>query len=151
VTTKGAKGLREAAVIPHYGAETQHGICHVSDEVLAPRLIGQDPTAHEALVALMDRLIKRNPYAKGAIEMACVDLAAKAAGVPADALFGGRVRERITVLWVLASGDSRKDCNEAEEKLAKGLHNLFLVKIGHGDPLTMPVRTQARNVRSLAV
>jgi muconate cycloisomerase len=140
---EGREGLGEAAIIPHYGAETQHGICQVISEILAPHLVGQDPTALEALLARMDGLIKRNFYAKGAIEMACVDLAAKAARLPADALFGGRVHDRIPVLWVLGTGDARKDTEEAEEKLAQGRHNLFLVKIGHGDPLADVARAVA--------
>jgi muconate cycloisomerase len=105
----GREGLGEAAIIPHYGAETQHGICQVISENLAPNLVGQDPMALGALLTRMDQLIKRNSYAKGAIEMACVDLAAKAAGLPADALFGGRARDRFPVLWVLGTGDARKD------------------------------------------
>jgi muconate cycloisomerase len=140
---EGREGLGEAAIIPHYGAETQHGICQVISENLAPNLVGQDPMALGALLTRVDQLIKRNSYAKGAIEMACVDLAAKAAGLPADALFGGRARDRIPVLWVLGTGDARKDTEEAEEKLAQGRHNLFLVKIGHGDPLADVARAVA--------
>jgi muconate cycloisomerase len=137
---EGREGLGEAAIIPHYGAETQYGICQVISEILAPHLIGQDPTAFGTLLMRMDRLIKRNSSAKGAIEMACVDLAAKAAGLPADALFGGRTHDRIPVLWVLGTGE---DTEEAEEKLAQGRHNLFLVKIGHGDPLADVARAVA--------
>jgi len=76
---EGREGLGEAAIIPHYGAETQHGICQVISEILVPHLLGQDPTAFGTLLTRMDQLIKRNFYAKAAIEMACVDLAAKAA------------------------------------------------------------------------
>lgn len=46
----------------------------------------------------MDKQIKGNKYAKGTLEMACVDLVARAAGVPAYQLFGGQVRDR-PVLW----------------------------------------------------
>jgi muconate cycloisomerase len=140
---EGREGLGEVAIIPHYGAETQPGACQVIDDVLAPNLLGKDPTSIEALTAQMDQLIKRNAYAKAAVEMACVDLAAKAAGLSADALFGGRVREQIPILWVLATGDADKDIAEAEEKLEQRLHKLFLVKIGHGDPLTDVARAVA--------
>jgi L-alanine-DL-glutamate epimerase-like enolase superfamily enzyme len=137
------EGLGEVAIIPHYGAETQRGACQVIDDVLAPNLLGKDPKSIEALTAQMDQLIKRNAYAKGAVEMACVDLVAKAAGLSADALFGGRVRKQIPILWVLATGDADKDIAEAERKLEQGLHKLFLVKIGHGDPLTDVARAVA--------
>jgi muconate cycloisomerase len=140
---EGGEGLGEVGIIPHYGAETQRGVCQVIKDVLAPSLLGKDPASIEALTAQMDELIKRHAYAKGAIEMACVDLAAKAAGVSADALFGGRVREQIPILWVLATGDSAKDIAEAEKKLEERLHNLFLVKIGHGDPLADVARAVA--------
>ena len=130
----GCEGVGEAGIIPHYGAETHHGICQLVEETIAPCIIGRDPTSLETLVGTMDKQIKGNSYAKGAVEMACVDLAARAAGVPAHQLFGGLVRDRIPVLWVLATGDAKADTAEAEEKLAAGLHNLFLVKVGGGDP-----------------
>lgn len=77
------------------------------EQDLAPHLIGSDLRAFEVVVASMERWIKRNLYAKAAIEIACVDLTAKAAGLPASALFGGRVRERLPVLLVLGSGVCR--------------------------------------------
>jgi muconate cycloisomerase len=82
---EGREGLGEVAIIPHYGAETQRGACQVIDHVLAPNLLGKDPTSIEALTAQMDQLIKRE----------------------------------------------------------QRLHNLFLVKIGHGDPLTDVARAVA--------
>jgi muconate cycloisomerase len=126
---EGRIGVGETGIIPHYSTETQHGICQVVEETIAPCLIGRDPTSLETLIAAMDTQVKGNNYTKGAVEMACVDLAARAAGVPAHQLFGGQVRDRIPVLWVLATGDAKADTAEAEEKLAAGLHNLFLVKL----------------------
>jgi muconate cycloisomerase len=132
---EGREGVGEVGVIPHYGAETQHGICQLVEETVAPCLIGRDPRALEALIGAMDRQVKGNNYAKGAVEMACVDLVARAAGVPAYEFFGGLVRDRIPVLWVLGTGEAKADTAEAEEKLAAGLHKLFLVKLGSGDPV----------------
>jgi muconate cycloisomerase len=103
---EGREGLGEVAIIPHYGAETQRGVCQVIADVLAPNLLGKDPTSIEALIAQMDQLIKRNAYAKGAVEMACVDLAVKTVGLSADALFGGRVRGADT--GTLGAGDGRR-------------------------------------------
>jgi muconate cycloisomerase len=132
---EGRDGVGEVGIIPHYGAETQHGICQLVGESIAPSLIGRDPRSLETLIGAMDKEVKGNRYAKGAVEMACVDLVARAAGLPAHQLFGGQVRDRIPVLWVLGTGEAKADIAEAEEKLAAGLHNLFLVKVGTGDPV----------------
>ena len=130
----GNEGIGEAPVIPHYGAETVEGIKLLIDDYLGPSVIGQNPAALEAILLTMDKIVKDNAYAKGVVEMACVDLTARSFGVSAAALFGGAVRERIPALWVLGTGDAAKDIAEAEEKMAAGLYKLFLVKIGNGDP-----------------
>jgi muconate cycloisomerase len=132
---EGREGMGEVGIIPHYCAETQHGICQLVEETIAPYLIGRDPRSLETLIGAMDQQIKGNRYAKGAVEMAYVDLVARSAGVPAYQLFGGQVRDRIPVLWVLGTGEAEADIAEAEDKLAAGLHNLFLVKVGSGDPV----------------
>ncbi|MBA2933908.1 muconate cycloisomerase [Sphingomonas sp. CGMCC 1.13654] len=131
---EGHEGLGEASVIPHYGAETIEAIQLVIDRYLAPALIGRDPAAFEALVAAMDVTIKDNGYAKAAIEMACVDLAARRLGVPASALFGAAVRDTLPILLVLGGGEADADCALADEMLDKRLHNRFLVKIGKAEP-----------------
>ena len=71
---------------------------------LAPALIGKDPRAYEAHVALMQAL--RRPSAGGmvqqaigAIENALLDLKARALSVPVYELLGGPVRDRIRVYW----------------------------------------------------
>jgi L-alanine-DL-glutamate epimerase-like enolase superfamily enzyme len=73
-------------------------------EQLAPVLIGKDPRAVEAHVALLQAL--RRPaaggmvqQAVGAIENALLDLKAKALGVPVYELFGGPVRDTQRVYW----------------------------------------------------
>ena len=44
------------------------------------------------------------------------------------------MRDRVPVLWTLASGDPVQEVDEAERKLAARLHNVFKVKIGALDP-----------------
>jgi muconate cycloisomerase len=131
---EGREGIGEAPVIPHYGAETVEGIKLVIDDYLAPALIGHDPAALEAVLALMDKVVKDNAYAQASVEMACVDLVTPSLGVSAATVFGGAVRDRIRTLWVLGIGEAEKDIADAEEKLDAKLHDLFLVKIGKTDP-----------------
>jgi galactonate dehydratase len=73
-------------------------------EQLAPVLIGKDPRAVEAHVALLQAV--RRPSAGGmvqqaigAIENALLDVKARALGVPVYELFGGPVRDRQRVYW----------------------------------------------------
>ena len=67
-------------------------------------LIGKDPAAFGRLAADLRNGVRMAPggvadQAVAAIENACLDLAAKAAGVPVYALFGGPMRERVKLYW----------------------------------------------------
>jgi muconate cycloisomerase len=128
----GNEGLGEASVIPHYGGETVEAIKVVIDDYLAPAVIGACAADLEALHERMNNTLKENHYAKAALEMACVDLAARNLGVAASTLFGGAVRDRLRVLLVLGYGEAERDIALAEEKLAERVHDLFLVKVGKG-------------------
>src|SRR6202012_448877 len=80
--------------------------------------------------ARMDAAAKRNNAAKAAIDTALFDAVGKTLNIPAALLLGGIVRNRIPVLWTLASGDPEQEIAEAEAKLAARLHNTFKVKVG---------------------
>jgi galactonate dehydratase len=73
-------------------------------EQLAPVLIGKDPRAVEAHVALLQAVRRPSAggmvqQAVGAIENALLDVKARALGVPVYELFGGPVRDRQRVYW----------------------------------------------------
>ena len=79
------------------------GLSRVIDE-LAPTLVGKDPRAWEAHVALMYALRRQATggvvqQAIGAIENALLDVKARALGVPVYELFGGPVRDRVRLYW----------------------------------------------------
>jgi muconate cycloisomerase len=93
----------------------------------------------------MDQAAKRNNAAKAAIETALFDAVGKTLGVPASLLLGGAVRDRVPVLWTLASGDPGQEIEEAERKLAARLHDTFKVKIG-----AQPVDADLARLRRLA-
>ncbi|WP_298146508.1 muconate/chloromuconate family cycloisomerase, partial [uncultured Acinetobacter sp.] len=50
--------------------------------------------------------------------------------LPLSELLGGRLRDSVPVLWVLASGDTEKDIAEAQQMLEAKRHNFFKLKIG---------------------
>src|SRR5689334_1817296 len=132
----GAEGIGEAATLggPRWSEESVESIKATIDAYLAPALVGERADRFEAAGARMDEAAKRNNAAKAAIETALFDAVGKTFGVPASLLFGGAVRERVPVLWTLASGDPGQEIEEAERKLAARLHDTFKVKIGAQSP-----------------
>jgi muconate cycloisomerase len=82
----------------------------------------------------MGKAATRNFSAKGALESALVDAVGKTLGLPASALLGGVVRQRIGVIWALASGDSAQELEEAKEKLRLREHQDFKIKFGFNRP-----------------
>ncbi|MFE0752890.1 muconate cycloisomerase family protein [Inquilinus sp. NPDC058860] len=132
----GAEGIGEAATLggPRWSEESVESIKAAIDHYLAPALIGQRADRFEAAGTRMDAAAKRNTAAKAAIETALYDAVGRSLGVPASLLLGGVVRDRIPVLWTLASGDPGQEIEEAEGKLAARLHRTFKVKVGAQDP-----------------
>jgi muconate cycloisomerase len=132
----GAEGIGEAATLggPRWSEESVEAIKANIDAYLAPALVGARADHFEAAGLRMDQAAKRNNAAKAAIETALFDAVGKTVGLPASALLGGAVRDRIPVLWTLASGDPEQEVDEAERKLGARLHRTFKVKIGAQSP-----------------
>jgi len=132
----GAVGIGEAATLggPRWSEESVEAIKANIDTYLAPALQGISADRFEVAGAAMDAAAKRNNAAKAAIETAMFDAVGRTLGVPAALLLGGVVRDRVPVLWTLASGDPGQEIEEAEKKLAARLHNTFKIKIGAMTP-----------------
>ena len=71
--------------LPAYAEGARTGI-----QVLAPALLGQDPTQLSKLNRHMDATLKGHPYVKSALDMACWDILGQATGQPVCNLLGGR-------------------------------------------------------------
>jgi len=132
----GVVGIGEAATLggPRWSEESVEAIKANIDTYLAPALQGISADRFEVAGAAMDAAAKRNNAAKAAIETAMFDAVGRTLGVPAALLLGGVVRDRVPVLWTLASGDPGQEIEEAEKKLAARLHNTFKIKIGAMTP-----------------
>jgi muconate cycloisomerase len=126
------EGIGEATTIGglSYGDESPESIKLTIDTYIAPQLIGCDVEHPAAAMALINKAIVGNHFAKCAVETALFDSAGKRAGLPLSTLLGGRFRDRLPVLWTLASGDTSRDIAEAEEMLGRCRHNAFKLKIG---------------------
>jgi muconate cycloisomerase len=86
----GRTGLGEASVTSVWSGETQAGAIALIHDVLAPLVVGADPFDTEWISRHMDRAAFGNSFAKGAIEMALLDLQGQILGVPVYKLLGGR-------------------------------------------------------------
>jgi len=128
----GITGIGEATTIGGlaYGAESPESIKLTIDSYIAPLLVGADAARPGVQMALLSKHIVDNHFAKCAIETALLDAQGKRVGLPVSELLGGRVRDRLPVLWTLASGDTATDIAEAEEMIDRRRHNAFKLKIG---------------------
>jgi muconate cycloisomerase len=82
-----------------------------------------------ALMARLGHALYGNTGAHSAIELALVDLAGRAAGLPAIDLIGGAVRRAVAPMWLLGNATPADDAAEARQRLAQGFR-FFKVKVG---------------------
>jgi muconate cycloisomerase len=95
---------------------------------LTPLLVGKNVWDRPQLIAQLHAALMGNTGAHSAIEMALLDLAGRAAGVPLAALFGGAVRTSVAPMWLLGNSTVEKDVAEAHAKTAEGFH-FFKLKV----------------------
>ncbi len=138
-TDEGISGWGEAPAIASWGGahglrggETPETVRHMIDAHLLPAIEGLDPAAIGVVHARMDEVVKGNPYAKAALDIACHDIAGKAQGVPVSTLLGGAQRERIGVVHSLGIMPVERCADEAAEAYAEGAR-AFKCKTGR-DP-----------------
>ena len=136
VASDGVVGLGEGTTIGGlaYGAESPEGMKLAIDTYIAPVLESCDPDRVGQTMAEIGKVVRGNHFAKCAIETALLDSFAKRRGLPLSDLFGGRFRDRLPIVWTLASGDTARDIAEAEEMLDRRRHKIFKLKIGSGQP-----------------
>lgn len=130
-TDEGASGWGEAPAIAtwggahgrHYG-ETPETVKHLVEAYLVPAVRGVDPAEIAVVHERMDRVVKGNPYAKAAVDIACYDLAGKALGIPVSTLLGGRLRDGIEVTHSLGIMDIDRCVAEAEQAVGEGVRTI---------------------------
>ncbi len=91
----GIAGLGNIDPTPGYSKEQTPEHLEVLRGKFAPLLVGMDATNVHAVLARIEPAVKGFLDSKAAIEMACVDLAARIAGMPVHAYLGGAVTDRL--------------------------------------------------------
>jgi cis-L-3-hydroxyproline dehydratase len=139
----GLTGWGEMAPLGTFYSEAFAAGAEAGIAEIAPHLLGRDPRALTQIGRLMDIVFKGHCYVKSALDMACCDLAARAADAPLVTLLGGRESETAELYKVVTHGPV-----DAMARLAKRIvddgFNRLQVKIG-GD-----VRADIERVTAVA-
>jgi muconate cycloisomerase len=99
--TGGVVGLGNIDPGPGYSKESIVDHLRVLETVLKPLLVGMDPCNIHEVLARIEPAVEGFLDSKAAIEMACVDLAARAQGVAVHAYLGGAVRKKLSLnAWI---------------------------------------------------
>ncbi len=129
----GRIGLGEASVTAVWSGETQAGTIALIEQELAPLLIGADPFDIEWISRRMDRTVFANSFAKGAVEMALLDLQGQALGVPVYKLLGGKDAEAaargIRLKFVVGAVEPELAAQRARRMVERGWRAIK-VKVG---------------------
>ena len=128
----GISGVGEATTIGGlaYGEESPESIKINVETYFAPILKSCNADDVPGTMALLDKHIVGNRFAKCAVETALYDAFGQAQGKPISDYFGGARTNRLEVAWTLASGDTAADIEEGERMLAERRHRHFKLKIG---------------------
>lgn len=104
VDADGVEGWGEAYVwLPETGV-TQHDLASAIEHHLGAFVLGTRPQDVQSLLARLDRNVARNEVAKGVIDLACHDLAARQLDRPVHDLIGGRGPDRIPLAGLVPIG-----------------------------------------------
>ncbi|RZG76237.1 muconate/chloromuconate family cycloisomerase [Acinetobacter sp. WCHAc060025] len=131
-TEDGFIGWGEATTIGGlgYGEESPESVKTNIETYFAPLLKSLNGLNVAQTMQMINRNINGNRFAKCAIQTALLDIQSQRLGLPLSEVLGGRLRDSISVLWVLASGNTEKDIAEAQKMIESKRHNVFKLKIG---------------------
>jgi len=124
----GMVGWGEAASAPTMTGDTQ-GSLVAAVRHLSSLMIGEDAWMRPGLMRRLGAALLGNTGAHSAIELALIDLAGRAANLPAIDLIGGALRRAVAPMWLLGNATPDQDAAEARERLAEGFR-FFKVKVG---------------------
>lgn len=128
-TDEGVTGWGEICPLgPSYMPSFAEG-ARAGMQVIAPLLIGADPTKLDVAMATMDNALKGHPYAKSGLDMACHDLAGKAMGVPVATLLGGAMRDNVQLFRVIGRDDPEAMVERLHEYRSEG-YTQYQMKVG---------------------
>src|SRR5262249_30133935 len=140
-TDTGLTGWGELAPLGSFYAEAFAAGVRAGVAELLPKLIGADPRQVDRINALMDDVMTGQAWLKTPIDMACWDLAGKAAGLSVAELSGGRFGEWVP-LYRSVSQDTPETMAACAKKYVSEGYTRIQVKVGD-DPIEDVERMRA--------
>ncbi len=141
-TDEGIVGLGEADPMNPFTEETPATVMAVTRDIIAPCLIGQDPTRISAIESKLDDVIHSNLTARGAVNMALYDIVGKLNSIPAHTLLGGAIHSELSILGAIGSGTPEEDAAAIETLIDQG-HQTVMIKMG-----ALPIAHEIRRITS---
>ena len=133
VTADGVTGWGEACPLGSTYLPAHAEGARAALGLLAPAVIGLDPTNLAAINAAMDSALAGHAYAKSPIDVACWDLTGRALGISVSTLLGGLRQARFPLYMAVPLGSPEAMIAYVLERRGEGIHR-FQLKIG-GDPV----------------
>ena len=128
-TDAGLTGWGEYAPLGSFYDPAFVGGARAGLRLLAPLLIGAHPCATGAVNRHMDLHLNGHPYAKSALDMACNDIAAQAAGLPLAEALGGRYGRTVPLYRSVAQAAPAAMAVKAQTYVAAGYRRIQ-IKLG---------------------
>lgn len=122
-------GLGEVSCTPRWSGEDHFTAQHFIQTVLAPILIGEDPSHIEALSAKLQQGVAGNYFTKASLEMALWDILGKSVGLPVYRLLGGPVRDQVATKWSVSGLEPARSAEIASWAVDQGFQAIK-VKVG---------------------
>jgi len=125
----GVQGFGYGSATPHMGATRESLMAALTRFV--PLVTGRDSFAVEEILQALDRDLAGHHQAKAAIDCALHDLNARILGIPLHGLFGGKVRDSVSILRILAIKTPAEMAAQAQ-KLVDAGYRYLKIKV-HGE------------------
>ena len=131
-TDEGIIGFGEVCPLGAGYMEAHPGGVPEGVRVLAPALLGQDPTRLRGINAIMDGTLGGHHYVKSPIDIACWDILGQAAGLPVATLLGGRLVDDYPLYRAISQASPEAMADDVRKYRAEG-YRRFQLKVG-ADP-----------------
>jgi L-alanine-DL-glutamate epimerase-like enolase superfamily enzyme len=130
-TDDGLVGWGEATPLPFFTGETAETVHHVLERRFLPAVVGEAPWDVPRIHRRLEAELAGNHAARAAIDVACHDLQARAAGLPLYTLLGTHGAEHLPRTYVLGIGRLDETVAEAKAGAGRGYATLKM-KVGGG-------------------